>query len=133
MAAGGLLEILEPEERPGETLVDAEPDQQQRQDHEMPAAHHEPLELKSLAVRDEQAGGEVKGDKPGRGQRGLPPAPADRGRQQRQDKEQEKGAGRTVGREDDRGEHRHVQGMGGNREPRIEPPVAPGRDHDQDR
>ena len=125
---GAGFEILDAKEQPREVLVDPEPDQQQRQDHQITAANDEPLELETLAAGDEQAGDEIKRDQ-GRGrQRSLAPAPANRGGQERQHEEQEERTGRAVGRENDRREHRHVDRVGRHRKSRIEPPVAPRHD-----
>src|SRR5437868_1265269 len=73
-------------------LVDAEPDEQQGQDQEVASADDEPLKLEIPGPVNEQARLHVEEDHDGRGERGLAPAPANGGREQGQDEEQEKRA-----------------------------------------
>ena len=78
-------------------LVDAEPDEQQREDQEVAGAKDETLELEGPGASDEQPSDKEQEDQRCRGKRRLAPAPANRGRQQRKDEEQEERAGRAVG------------------------------------
>src|SRR6185369_6632735 len=118
---------IERDVKPGASLVDAEPDQEKRQDHEITRADHEPFELETATAGHEEARTHVEHDERHGSQSRLAPTPSDCCGQQWEDEKEEEGTRRAVRRKDDCGEDRHVDRMHHDRNTSIEPPVAPSR------